>query len=124
MPACVEPELHHWAPSGAFYDVLDDVSAIQGAYPESEPGYSHPIAQGREDRSLFRRAVRDAVTRRLEACRGAPRGTCLFASWPAERDGFLVITVITVAKSVLEEVPNVTPGYVSLRAGSLLSCSL
>jgi len=116
LPACVEPELHHWAPSDALYDVLDDVPAIQEAYPESQLWHSHPIAQEREDRMLFRRAVRDAVTCRLEACQGFPKDTCLFASWPAEGDGFLVLTVITVTKSVLEEVPTVTPGYVSLSA--------
>jgi hypothetical protein len=116
LPACVEPELNHWAPSDALYDVLDDVPAIQEAYPESQLWHSHPIAQERANRSLFRRAVRDAVKRRLEACAGFPEDTCLFAWWPAERDGFLVITVIAVAKSVLEEVPTVTPGYVSLGA--------
>jgi hypothetical protein len=116
LPACVEPELHHWAPSNALYNVLDDVPAIQEAYPESQLWHSDPIAQGRADRSLFRRAVRDAVKRRLEACSGFPEDTCLFASWPAERDAFLVITVIAVTKSVLEEAPTVTPGYVSLTA--------
>ncbi len=116
LPACVEPELYHWAPSDALYDVLDDVPAILEAYPEAQISHSVPIAQKREDRSLFHRAVRDAVTRRLEACQGFPEDTCLFASWPAERDGFLVLSVIAVAKSVLEEVPSVTPRYVSLSA--------
>src|SRR5215213_6743180 len=81
-PACVEPEVHHWAESAAFYDVLRDVDEIQRSYPESQTPHAHPTAQASADRSNFLRAVRDAVLGRLETCPGRPRGLRVFASFP------------------------------------------
>ena len=114
LPACVEPEVNHWAQSSELYDVLGDVAAIREDYPESQLIHSLSIAQERADEQLYRRAVRDAVTRRLETSEAFPEDTRLFASWPVERDGFLVITVLSVSSSVLEEVPSVESGSVKL----------
>ena len=113
-PACVEPEVHHWAESAELYEVLADVPVIQESYPESQLRHSHPIAQERAKEGLFRRALRDAVMRRLEACESFPEDTRLFSSWPVERDGYLVMTVIGAAKSVLDAVPTIEPGRVKL----------
>jgi hypothetical protein len=106
-PACVEPELHHWAESSAFYDVLSDVTEIQAAYPESQLSHSHPVAQSREDQNLFRRALRDAVVRRLESLPYLPPDIRIFSSIPVERDGYLVMTILTVTNRVFEEIPRV-----------------
>ena len=103
---CVEPEIHHWAQSSDFYDVLEDVPSIQESYDESQSIQSNPIARDRVSRRLFLRAIRDAVMRRLEASPAFPADTQLFASHPAERDGFYIITIITVAKSVLDSIPR------------------
>lgn len=105
FPACVEPETHHWAQSAEFYDVLGDVESIQAAYPESRMRQSHPIAQERQDTGLFRRALREAVLRRLESCPNRPPGIRVFASMPVERGDFLVFTLITVISSVFDELP-------------------
>jgi hypothetical protein len=115
-PACVEPEVHHWAESASFYDVLRDVDEIQRSYPESQMLHSHPTARANSDRSLFRRAVRDAVLGRLETCPGRPRGLQVFASSPVERDGFLVLTLIAVRHAGLAAVPSVSDGEVSIHS--------
>jgi hypothetical protein len=115
-PACVEPELHHWAESASLYDVLRDVEPIKRSYPESEMFHSHPIAQANEDRQLFRRALRDAVLRRLEGCAGRPPGLRIFASIPVEREGFLVLTLIAVYDAGLSTVPAVTDGEIHIHS--------
>jgi hypothetical protein len=107
MPACVEPEIHHWAQSDDQYDVLGDIDAIREGFPESQLFHSDPIAQANADDRLFRRALRDTVLRRLEANPSRPNGVRLFASFPVRRDGFLVLTVISVNQRVLDEVPSV-----------------
>lgn len=96
LPACVEPEVHHWARSEDFYDVLGDVEAIQDSYPESQLFHSHPIAQQRADEGLFRRALRDAVLQRLERCEARPEHAKIFISYLVERDGFLIYIVTVV----------------------------
>jgi DisA bacterial checkpoint controller nucleotide-binding len=103
--ACVEPEVHHWAQSADFYDVLSDVDPFLESYPESQIYHSDPIAQSNADDRLFRRALRDAVLRRLEVSPSRPEGLRLFASWPVKREGFLVVTIITVSEQGLDEVP-------------------
>ena len=113
-PACVEPELHHWAQSSDFYNVLDDVAAIQDAYPESAMIISHPAAREREHQQLFRRALRDAVLHRLDACAARPSGTRIFASIPVQREDFLLIAVIAVDGNVYSRIPGVTSGKVWL----------
>jgi hypothetical protein len=111
-PACVEPENHPWARSADFAGVLAEASADPPAQPDPRLLPSHPTLRERERQKRFRRAVRDVVVRRLEAGRGRPQDVRLFVSPPMEREGFLVLTVITVARSVLDEVPAVAPGRV------------
>lgn len=114
MPACVEPEIHHWAQSADLYDVLGDVASIRQGYPESRLFHSHPAAQANADDQLFRRALRDAVVRRLERSPSRPTGVRFFASWPVEREGFLVLTIISVNQQVLDEVPSVASDTISI----------
>src|SRR5688572_28916276 len=124
-PACVEPEVHHWAESATFYDVLRDVDEIQRSYAESQTFHPHPTAQANADRSLLRRAVRDAVLVRLETCPGRPRGLRVFASFPVERDGFLVLTLIAVRAAGMASVPSVSDDEVLIHSHrSHVPCSL
>ena len=115
-PACVEPEVHHWAESSDFYDVISDVETIKNSYSESQVLHTHPIAQQNADNQLFRRALRDAVLRRLENCSGRPSGLQVFASMPVERDGFLVLTVITVDAIALSKVPAVADSEIPIHS--------
>jgi hypothetical protein len=114
LPACVEPEIHHWAKSADFYDVLGDVAAIQKSYPESQLYQSQPIAQASQNELLFRRALRVAVLRRLEVCPARPQNIRIFASSAVERDGFLVLTITTVNRRVFDEVTSVESEYVRI----------
>lgn len=125
-PACVEPEEHHWAKSSDFYDVLGDVEVIQEAYPESQTFQSHPVAQIRYTRDLFLRALRDAVVRRLKASASRPENIRIFASLPVERDGFYVLTILTVAEDVFDDIPRVDSGFIRIHEYSTLPvpCSL
>jgi len=124
-PACVEPEVHHWAPSAAFYDILKDVEAIQKSYSDYDLLHSLQIAQEIHERRLFRRAVRDAVLRRLESCSERPSDLRVFASWPVERGPFLVLTLLVVRGSVLAGVPAVTGGQIHVgRRPVHVPCSL
>ena len=76
--------------------------------------HSHPLVQGRENDSLFRRALRDAVLRRLETHQSRPQNIRIFASWPVERDGFLVLTITTVNRDGFDEIPSVDSDSVNI----------
>jgi len=113
-PACVEPEIHHWAQSSDFYDVLGDVKAVQESYPESRLIHSQPVAQLHQDQGLFRRALRDAVIRRLEESPAKPDDIRIFASFPVEREDFLLMTIFTVTCSVMDEVARINPDIIKI----------
>jgi hypothetical protein len=115
-PACVEPEVNHWAKSADFYDVLQDVDAIKRSFPESQIWQSLPLAQERQDRHLFHRALRDATLRRLTACPARPADARVFVSYPVERDGYLVMTVIAVGGRALAEVPSLADAEIWLHS--------
>lgn len=105
-PACVEPEHHHWAESSTLYDVLEDVPALIDSYPESKLTQSHPIAQANDQQRLYRRAIRDAILNRLNANSQCPAAIRLYASYPVERDGFLVTAILSVNNESLRMVPS------------------
>ena len=114
MPACVEPEVHHWAKSSDLYDVLNDVEPILRSYPESQLIHSHPVSQEREHQHLFHRALRDAVLQRLYKLESRPPDLRIFSSVPVKREGFLIMTLIAVDGSALAKVPALTTDKVWL----------
>lgn len=112
--ACIEPEQDHWAQSSQLYDVLQDVDAILGTYPESQLVHSHPVAQANQSRWLFHRAVRDAVKSRLERIADKPQDRDIFVTDGVERDGFLVMTVIEIDKEALAQIPAVDDDTIAI----------
>ncbi len=116
MPACVEPEIHHWAESSTFYDVLDDVGPIKDKYPESRILHSHPVAAANADRNLNRRALRDAILHRLENCPNRPKNLRIFSSFPVEHEGFLIVTLLGIQDNALDSVPSVVGDKIQIHS--------
>jgi hypothetical protein len=101
FPACVEPEDEHWIESEAFDATEELADSICKTYVESQLRQSLPLAQQRQDETLKRRSIRDAILQIIENHSGKPHDRTFFASIPELCQGYLVSTVLSVRSDVL-----------------------
>src|SRR5690349_16114522 len=89
FPACVEPEDEHWIESEAFEATEELADSIRRKYVESQLRQSLPLAQQRQDESLKRRSIRDAILQIIENHPGKPHDRTFFTSMPQLCQGYL-----------------------------------
>ena len=99
--ACVEPEDDFWLPSKAFNDVIEAAKSLPDTYPESKVFHSHPRAREIETERLRRRAIHETMGNLIAGYPAKPDHIVHFASFPVERDGYLVCTVLGLQEDVI-----------------------
>jgi len=114
FPACVEPEKELWIESEAFNGTEEKAIAICANYVESQMKQSHPWAQQRQDDSLYRRSIRDAILEVIEAHQAKPVNRTFFASIPELVDGYLVSAVLSVSTRDLNSHHRLASGEVNV----------
>jgi hypothetical protein len=101
FPACVEPEKDFWIHPERFNSVLKLAQTLIPAYPEAGMLQSHPLAQERQDKALFDRAIRDAIRDTIEMESSASSSFRYFVSLPTRVEGYLVCTVLGLQTEVV-----------------------
>lgn len=105
-PACVEPEKNFWIHSTDFNSILDDAKTMVPEYPESQMIQSHSVAQKREYDGMFKRAIRDAILKLVNAHSEKPKQMQYFASYPVEINGYMVSIILGLQESVINRYPR------------------
>jgi hypothetical protein len=75
---------------------------------------SHPLAQQRQDASLHRRSIRDAILRIIELHLARPANRSFFVSVPSLVEGYLVSAVLSVETDVLNSYHRLSSAEVSI----------
>ncbi|MGA7126680.1 MAG: diadenylate cyclase [Chthoniobacterales bacterium] len=101
FPACVEPEKDFWIHSERFNGVLALAQTLNPAYPETGMPQSHPLAQERQNKTLFDRSIRDAIRETIETESSASFSLRYFVSLPTRVEGYLVCTVLGLQREVV-----------------------
>ena len=116
ISACVEPQTEHWIESEAFNGTRELAGPIQQTYVESQLMQSHPIAQQRQNDSLYRRSIRDAILRIIEEHPVTPRDRTFYASYPERVEGYLVSVILSVRADVLNAYYRLETDHVNVHA--------
>jgi len=101
-PACVEPEEDFWVQSEDFNRVPEIAKSIVGNYPEINIIQSHPLAQERQNESLNKKSIRDAILSIVTTHKAKPAAMRYFVSHPSRVDCYLVSVVLGLQEDLLE----------------------
>ena len=97
---CLEPEDCGYTQKD-FKDVKELARQLESVDPDKDLIHSHPLAQKGYEIRIKKNALREAIRKIIDR-KNAYFDTTTFVSYPTEKEGFLIFTIVQISKSAYD----------------------